>query len=168
MVGFCCILAGCIVFVFCFNFIFWNKAFLPWEPYRSVRGVCNFLGSVSSQQNFEATDVKALGASQLSDRVTAQCYCSVLLKNKGKYVLKVWGHADPKDARRKERKREREHARAEERPPGLWLLFLYVFSLPLGLPYVNWASQDCCLFYLRSSLWSSYLPLFYFCRLFPS
>ena len=58
-----------------------------------VMGVCNFLSSVSSQQKFEATDVKALGQtmSQLSDRsvlqlhVTAQFY----LENKGKYILEV-------------------------------------------------------------------------------
>ena len=56
-----------------------------------VRGVCNFLGSVSSQQKFEVTDVKALCVSQLSDRsvlqlrVTAQFY----LENKGKYILKT-------------------------------------------------------------------------------
>ena len=31
----------------------------------SVRGVCNFLGSVSSQQNFEAMDIKTLSISQL-------------------------------------------------------------------------------------------------------
>ena len=43
-----------------------------------------------------------------------------------------------------------------------WLLFLYVFSPPPGPPYVKWASQECCLIYLRSSLWSSDLPLFYF------
>ena len=42
------------------------------------------------------------------------------------------------------------------------------FLLPLDLPCVSWASQECCLFSLRSSLWSSDLPLFYFCRLFPS
>ena len=53
-----------------------------------VRGVCNFLGSVSSQQKFEVTNVKALGASQLSVlqlHVTAQFY----LENKGKYILEV-------------------------------------------------------------------------------
>ena len=55
-----------------------------------------------------------------------------------------------------------------ERLPILWLLFLYVFSSPLGLPFVSWASQDCCLFYLRSSLQSSDLPLFNFHGLFPS
>ena len=41
-------------------------------------------------------------------------------------------------------------------------------SLSLGLSYVNWASQECCLFYLRFSLQSSDLSLFYFCWLFPS
>ena len=51
-----------------------------------VRGVCHFLGSVSSQQKSEVMDVKALGASQLSDSVaalgqisiTALCYSSML------------------------------------------------------------------------------------------
>ena len=72
---------------------------------------------------------------------------------------------------RGERERERVQARMRacrrERPPTLWLLFLYVSFLPLGLPYVNWASQEHCLFYLRSSLRSSDLPLYYFRGLFP-
>ena len=42
------------------------------------------------------------------------------------------------------------------------------FVLPLGLPYVNWASQECCFFYLRSSLQSLDLPLFNFCGFSPS
>jgi len=51
-----------------------------------VKGVCNFLGSVSSQQKFEVTDVKppwhvtALG--QIS--VTAPCYSSVLFRKEKK------------------------------------------------------------------------------------
>ena len=45
----------------------------------------------------------------------------------------------------------------EKRTLALWLLFI-CFFLPLGLPYVNWASQECCLFYPRSSLGSSDLP----------
>ena len=49
-----------------------------------------------------------------------------------------------------------------------WLLFLCVFLLPLSLPYVNWASQEGCLFQLRFLLQSSDLPLFYFCGLLPS
>ena len=51
--------------------------------------------------------------------------------------------------------------------PILTALFMF-FPLPLSLPCVNWSSQEGCLFYLRSSLWSLDLPLFYFCRLFPS
>ena len=44
-----------------------------------------------------------------------------------------------------------------------------MFILPaLNLPSVNWASQEGCLFYLRSSLQSLDLPLFYFCGLFLS
>ena len=112
-------------------------------------------------------------ALQLSDgsvlqlHVTAQFY----LENKGKYILEVWGHANPKDLKRKERKREStpKRVRVNERAPALWLLFLYVFFLlPLGLSYVNWASQEFCLFYLRSSLQSSDLPLFCFRGLSPS
>ena len=38
---------------------------------------------------------------------------------------------------------------------------LFMF-LSLGLSYVNWAGQDCFLFYLRFSLRSLDLPLFYF------
>ena len=53
-----------------------------------LSGECNLLGSVSSQQNLEATDVKALGLSHLSDSVialgqisvTALCYSSVLFR----------------------------------------------------------------------------------------
>ena len=45
----------------------------------------------------------------------------------------------------------------------------YIFCLLLlSLPCVNLASQEGCLFYLRSSLQSSDLLLFYFCRLSPS
>ena len=54
-----------------------------------------------------------------------------------------------------------------ERESWLWLFYLYVY-LSLGLSCVNWASQECCLFYLRSSLRFSDLLLFHFCGLFPS
>ena len=57
----------------------------------------------------------------------------------------------------------------EERPQSFQASSLYTFvSSPLSLPYVNWAIQEGCLFYLRSSLWSSELPLFYCCGLSPS
>ena len=58
----------------------------------------------------------------------------------------------------------------EERPLAqFWLLFLYVFvSSPLACPMHIGLGQECWDFYLKSSLWSSDLPLFYFRRLFPS
>ena len=75
--------------------------------------------------------------------VTAQFY----LENKGKYILEV--HTDPKDTKKRERKRAPAHTRVGggmggETPLALWFLFL-CFFLPLGLPYVNWATQECCL-----------------------
>ena len=51
--------------------------------------------------------------------------------------------------------------RGRETPGPLAPLFICL-SLPPGLPYVNWASQECCLSYLRSSLRASDLPLFCF------
>ena len=65
-----------------------------------------------------------------------------------------------KDAKR----RAPQHGRESRE---LWPLFSYV-SLSLGLSCVNWASQECCVFYLRLALRSSNLPLFYFRGLFPS
>ena len=70
-----------------------------------------------------------------------------------------------KDTRR--RAPPRVEVRERERESRLWLFYLYVY-LSLGLSYVNWASQECCLFYLKSSLRSWDLLLFHFCGLFPS
>ena len=63
--------------------------------------------------------------------------------------------------------------RSPQRPPAhlaiFWLFYFYVsFLSPLDLPYVNWASEEGCLFSLRNSLWSLDLPLFYFLGLFTS
>ena len=93
--------------------------------------------------------------------VTAQCY----LQNKRK--IHPWGmRACYPKRREEERERETEYAgKRDSQPSGS--SFCVFFSLPLGLPYVNWTSQECFLFYLRSSLLSSDLPLFYFHRLFP-
>ena len=52
-------------------------------------------------------------------------------------------------------------AHRRERESQIWLLYLYVY-LYLGLFYANWVSQECCLFYPRSSLRSLDLLLFYF------
>ena len=126
---------------------------------------------VSSQQRFGVTDIKALGASQLLGlgqtvlqlldksvlqlRVTALFY----LDNSRKIHPRGVRTCRPKDAKRKEP--ETACTRARESPSPLALLFIGFF-LPLGLPYVNWTSQECCLVCLRSSLRSKDLPLFYF------
>ena len=148
--------------------------------YRGVLGVCNFLSSVSSQQKFEVTDIQALGMSQLSKRPKRSCLSSQIdcvtalgkisvtaqfyLESKGIYILEARGHADPKDTKREW---EREWAHTREIPGPLGSLFTLTLFLPLSLPYVNWASQEYCLFYLRSSLQSSDLSLFYSPGLFP-
>ena len=101
-----------------------------------VAGVCNFLGSVSSQQKSEARD-QLLDGSVLQLRVTAQFY----LENKGKYILEVWEHANPKDVKRKkresvwQRKRARASERAVQRDPGLLApLFMCFSSSPWAFP----------------------------------
>ena len=81
--------------------------------------------------------------------VTAQFYLEI----KGKYILEAWGHANPKDPKRRE-------------APGPILAPHFIcFSLPPDPTLYNWDSQECSLFYLRSSLWSLGLHLFYFCGL---
>ena len=42
-----------------------------WNMCLIMSGECNLLGSVLSQQKFEAMDIKALSTSQLSDSVIA-------------------------------------------------------------------------------------------------
>ena len=119
-----------------------------------VRGVCNFLGFISLLQKFEVTD-------QCYSPQMDQCYSSMLQLS---FIQKVKENTSSRHEGLPTQKMRR-----EERPPAqFWLLFLYVFSSPQGLPSENWASQKCCWFYLRSSLQSSDLPLFYFHGLFPS
>ena len=101
-----------------------------------------------------------------TDRVTALRQISVTalfyLENSRKIHPRDMRACWPKDMKRRgEREREK-------RDPQTFGSSFYMFFLPLGLPYVNWASQECCLFYLRSSFRSSKLPLFYFHGLFPS
>ena len=97
-----------------------------------------------------------------------QCYSFMLQLS---FIQKMKENASSRSEgmqTQKMQREKRERERERERSLALWLLFLCVFFLlSLDLPYVNWASQDCCLLYLRSSLWSLELPLFYFRRLFP-
>ena len=148
----------------------WAFCHFPCE----MSGECMLLGSVSSQQRFGAMDIKALGVHHSSRVLDKPCYIALrqisvtalfYLDNSRRIHPRSVRACQPKDAKRREWRstpacgREREHALAP--------LFI-CFSLPLGLPAANWASQECCWFYLRSSLRSSDLPLFYFHGLFPS
>ena len=73
----------------------------------------------------------------------------------------------------RERERESKSARTWERKreKALWLLLLHVFSSTWACPMQIGLSQERCLFYLKSSLWSSDLPCFFshrhFGLLFP-
>ena len=68
--------------------------------------------------------------------------------------------------RERERKSARMHAGEKEREKALWLLLLYVFSSTWACPMQIGLNQECCLFYLKSSLWSSDLPLTFLCSIF--
>ena len=122
-------------------------------------GVCNFPSSVLSQQKFEATDGPVLQPHVISSKGPVLQVCVIAqfyFEGKGKYILEARRQADPKDLKRRE-------------APGPILAPLFIFLLlPPNLPYLNWASQEGCFFYLRSSLWSLDLLLFYFHGLFPS
>ena len=65
--------------------------------------------------------------------------------------------------RERDRERVREHMHQgeneRERESVLWLLLLYVFASTWACPVQIGLSQECCSFYLKSSLWSSDLPL---------
>ena len=128
--------------------------------------MCNFLGSVSSHQKLEATDIKALGQTVLQLSALGQISVTTpfYLENKRKIHPRGMRACQPK---RRGEERELARTRADERDPGA-LSPHFMFSHPPGLPRVSWASRGCCLFYPRSSLQSSDLPLLYFRGLFPS
>ena len=107
--------------------------------YISVGGVCNFSILSHHSKNLK-----------WQTRVTAQFY----LASKGQYILEVWGKADPKEAKRKEKR-------------SILAPLFMSFLLPLTLPYINWANQEGFLFHLMFSLQSSDLPLLYFHGLYP-
>ena len=97
------------------------------------------LGSVLTQQRFGVMDIKALWSwtDCVYSSQTNQCYSSILFRKQQENTsLKREGML----TQRREEKRvgESSSARERERQSTLWLLFLYVFFLPLGLPYVNW------------------------------
>ena len=74
----------------------------------------------------------------------------------------AWGGRERESEREKEREREREiervHAGERVQEKVLWLLLLYVFSSTWACPMQIGLNQECCLFCLKSSLWSLDLP----------
>ena len=70
-----------------------------------------------------------------------------------------------REEREKERETESECVLGwggeKEREKALWLLLLYVFPSTWACPMQIGLIQECCLFYLKSSLWSADLPCFY-------
>ena len=137
-----------------------------------MSGEYMLLGSVSSQQRFGVMDIKALSVSQFSGlgqtisqllnksalqlRVIALFY----LENSRKIHPRGLRACRPKDM-----KRAPQCMGEKERESALAPLFMF-FPPPVDLPYVNWANQECYLFYLRSSRRSSDLPLTFLCCIF--
>ena len=67
----------------------------------------------------------------------------------------------------REGERERVHTRRRERERESALAPPFIcFFLPWACPMQIGLSQECCLFYLKSSLWSSDLPLTFLCSIF--
>ena len=135
---------------------------------------CMFLGSLSRHnKDLERRTLKpsachssrVLGKPCYSSQ-TNQCYSSILFRRQQENPSSKCGGMS---TQRREEKRVEECASVGKRERASPLAPLFIcFPLPLGLPCANWASQECCLFSLKSSLQSSDLPLFYFRRLFPS
>ena len=132
-----------------------------------LSGECNLLSSVSSQQRFEAMDIKALGTSQLLDRpcyssqisVTAPCYSSAFLESTSSR------HEGMMTQRHKE---ERESTRARRRDLALWLLFLCFFLPPPTRPALCKLGQPGVLFVLPEVLTLVLRPSFVlFLQAFP-
>ena len=67
-----------------------------------------------------------------------------------------------------EREKERTHAGEKEERERFGSSFYVFFSSTWACPVQTGLSQESCLFYLKSSLWSSDLLLLYFRGLFPS
>jgi len=69
------------------------------------------------------------------------------------------GERERERQRQRQRVRARMHVGERVSEKALWLLLLYVFSSTWACPMQIGLSQECCLFCLKSSLWSSDLPL---------
>ena len=84
---------------------------------------------------------------------------------KEKRVEESEGEGERERVREGEREKERTHARERERESTLAPPFI-CFFLPWACPMQIGLNQECCLFYLKFSLWSSDLPLTFLCSIF--
>ena len=79
----------------------------------------------------------------------------------------MWGRWGGERERKRESVRERKNARTREREQESTLAPPFIcFSSTWACPMQIGLSQECCLFYLKSSLWSSDLPLTFLCSIF--
>ena len=134
---------------------------------------CMFLGSLSRHnKDLEQWTLKPLAhhSSWVLDKPCyssgKSCYSSILFRRWQENPRLEEKRVEECVGREKEREREREsgrmHAGERVREKALWLLHLYVFSFTWACPMQIGLSQECCLFCLfclKSSLWSSDLPL---------
>ena len=107
-----------------------------------MSGECMLLGSVSSQQRFGVTDIKALGESQLPglgqtvlqllDKSVLQLCVTALfyLENSRKIHSRGMRTCQPTDAKRRVSQRAGERERERETPFPLAPLFIYLFFPP--------------------------------------
>ena len=101
---------------------------------------------VSSQQRFGATDIKALGASQLGQTVlqllgksVLQLYFIYKIAGESKTRREGSGGVCGEGEREREKERERACTRERESRESALAPPFICFFLHLGLPYANWA-----------------------------
>ena len=134
---------------------------------------------VSSQQRFGSPQhVTALRSWKNCVIALRQISVTALLYLEDSRRIHPWsmGACQPKDSKRREwksmwgRERERQRAhtrgRERERESALAPPFIYIFSSTWACPMQIGLSQKCCVFYLKSSFWSSDLPLSFLCSIF--
>ena len=140
---------------------------LWWDGNRDISGECSTSLVLSHhKQKFEVADQhyhSSMGQryrSRTDQSHSSMLQLSFIQKIKENTSLRHEGMPTQKKQRR-----ERESAR--ERDPQPFGSSFYVSPRP-GPAVCILGQPECCLFSLRSSLWSPELPLFYFRGLFPS
>ena len=112
------------------------------------------------------SQVKCKSASEMSGQCVISSvlsHCSKKLKRQDGPVLQLSLFGKQRKIHPWDEGRPIQKTWREERSLAqFWLLFLCFFLLPLSLPYLNWASQEGCLF-----IWGSYSsPRTFLCSIF--